>query len=145
MRIHKSINIAAPANKIWPLLVDPQNILRWCPVETIRYTSQQHSGLYTPFYFEERVIGHLLKMNFVVTEWILNESVAFKMTSGNIVKGYEQRYTIQSIPSGSHFICYEDVKLPYGILGRAAGLLRRFTSKARLETMLGKIQVLAES
>ncbi len=84
-------------------------------------------------------------MEFVVTEWVTNESVAFKMTSGNIVKGYEQRYTIRHIPSGSHFTCFEDVKLPYGILGKAAGFFRRFTSEGRLETMLGKLKVLAEA
>jgi hypothetical protein len=145
MRIHKSIKIAAPAIKIWPLLVEPQNISRWCPVETIRHTSEQRGGLNTPFYFEERVIGRLLMMNFVVTEWVENKSVAFKMTSGNIVKGYEQRYTIQPIPSGIQFTCFEDVKLPFGILGKVAGLLRRFTSEGRLETMLGKLKVLAEA
>jgi hypothetical protein len=145
MRIHKSIEIAAPAIKIWPFLVEPQNISRWCPVETIRHTGKQLRGLNTPFYFEERVIGRLLMMNFVVTEWVVNKSIAFKMTSGNIVKGYEQRYTIQQTPSGSQFTCFEDVKLPYGIFGKAAGLLRRFTSEARLETMLGKLKVLAEA
>jgi hypothetical protein len=145
MRIHKSIEIIAPANKIWPLLVEPQNILKWCPVETIRYTGDQRSGLKTPFYFEERVIGRLLKMNFVVTEWVLNERVAFKMTSGNIVKGYEQKYTIERIPSGIRFTCFEDVKLPYGILGKVIGLFRRSVSETRLEIMLGKLKLLAEA
>lgn len=145
MKIHKTIKIVAPASKIWPFLVEPRNILKWCPVETVRRTSEQHSGLNTPFYFEERAIGRLFMMNFVVTEWVVNESVAFKMTSGNIVKGYEQRYTIQSIPSGSQFTCFEDVKMPYGVIGRVAGLLRRLVSEARLERMLGKLKVLAEA
>jgi hypothetical protein len=145
MKIHKTIKIAAPAKKIWPLLIEPGNILKWCPVETIRYTGEQHSGLKTPFYFEERAIGRLFMMNFVITEWIVNECVAFKMTSGNIVKGYEQRYTIENIPSGSQFTCFEDVKMPFGILGRAAGLLRRFVSEGRLERMLGKLKLLAEA
>jgi hypothetical protein len=128
MKIQKTIKIAASASKIWPFLVEPQNILKWCPVETIRHTSEQHGGLNTPFYFEERAIGRLFMMHFVVTEWVLNESVAFKMTSGNIVKGYEQRYTIQKTPSGSQFTCFEDVKMPYGIIGRVAGLVRRLCS-----------------
>ena len=83
-------------------------------------------------------------MHFVVTEWIENESVSFKMTSGNIVKGYEQRYTIQPIPSGIHFTCFENVKLPYGILGQVGGLFRKRTSEARLEKMLGRLKVLVE-
>ena len=145
MRIHRSIEITAPAFKIWPLLVEPLNIMKWCPVETIRHTSEQHSGLNTPFYFEEKAIGRLFKMHFVVTEWVADQSVAFQMTSGNIVKGYKQRYLIEKIPSGSRFTCFEDVKMPYGLIGRVAGLLRRFTSLGRLETMLGKIKVLAEA
>jgi uncharacterized protein YndB with AHSA1/START domain len=145
LKIQKSIKIAAPASKIWPFLVEPRNILKWCPVEIIRHTGDQHRGKNTPFYFEEKAIGRLFMMNFVVTEWVENESVAFQMTSGNIVKGYEQRYTIQSIPSGSQFTCFEDVKLPYGVLGRVAGLLRRFVSEGRLERMLDKLKVLAES
>jgi len=119
--------------------------MKWCPVETIRHTGDQLSGRNTPFYFEERAIGRLFMMNFVVTEWVENESVAFEMTSGNIVKGYEQRYTIQSTPTGSQFTCFEDVKMPYGALGRVAGLLRRFVSENRLERMLGKLKVLAET
>jgi uncharacterized protein YndB with AHSA1/START domain len=145
MKIHKTVKIAAPASKIWPFLVEPRNILKWCPVETIRHTSEQRSGLKTPFYFEEKAIGRLFRMNFEITEWVENECVAFEMTSGNIVKGYEQRYTIQSIPSGSQFTCFEDVKMPYGVLGRAAGLLRRFVSEGRLDRMLGKLKVLAEA
>jgi hypothetical protein len=145
MRIHKSIEIAAPASKIWPLLVEPHNISKWCPVETIRHTGVQRGGLKTPFYFEERVIGRLLMMNFVITEWVVNESLAFEMTSGNIVKGYEQRYTIERIPSGNRFTCFEDVKLPYGIIGKIAGLLRRLVSEDRLDKMLNKLKVLAEA
>ena len=145
MKIQKTIKIAAPASKIWPFLVEPRNILKWCPVETIRCTGEPHSGLKAPFYFEERAIGRLFMMNFVVTEWVINERIAFKMTSGNIVRGYEQRYTIQNFPSGSQFTCFEDVTMPYGVIGRAAGLLRRFVSEGRLEKMLGKLKVLAEA
>ncbi len=145
MKIQKTIKIAAPASKIWPFLVQPGNIMKWCPIETIRHTGDQRGGLNASFYFEERAIGRLFMMNFVVTEWVENKSVAFAMTSGNIVKGYEQRYTIEGIPSGSQFTCLEDVKMPYGVIGRAAGLLRRFVSEGRLERMLGKLKILAEA
>jgi hypothetical protein len=145
MKIRKSIKIAASANKIWAFLVEPWNILKWCPVETVCCTSDQKGGMGTPFYFEEKAVGRLLMMNFVITEWVINESVAFKMTSGNIVKGYEQRYTIQSISSGSLFTCVEDVKMPYGVFGRVAGFFRRFVSERRLKRMLGKLKALAET
>jgi hypothetical protein len=145
MKIQKTIQIAASARTIWPFLTEPLNILKWCPVETIRQTSKHQNGLKTTFYFEERAIGRLFMLNFVITEWVENESLAFKMTSGNIVKGYTQRYTIKGIPTGSQFTCYEDVKMPFGVIGRAAGLLRRYVSEGRLERMLGKLKILAEA
>ncbi|MDO8567894.1 MAG: SRPBCC family protein [Dehalococcoidales bacterium] len=145
MRIHRSIEIAALAERIWPLLVEPEQILKWClSIKEIRHTSGQHGGLSTSFYFEEKAVGQLMKLNFVVTEWVVNKKVAFRMTSGNLVKGYQQRYVIEAIPSGSRVTCFEEVKLPYGILGKAAGLFRRFVSGAHLEAMLANLKALAE-
>ncbi len=146
MKIHRSIAIAAVAEKIWPFLVEPEKILKWCiTIEKLRHTSEQRGGLRTPFYFEERAAGRLMKLNFVFTEWVANQSVAFRMTSGNLVRGFEQRYTIEAIPLGSRFTCTEDIKLPYGILGKVAGLFRRSVSEAHLEHMLVKLKSLAEA
>jgi hypothetical protein len=67
------------------------------------------------------------------------------MTSGDFVKGYEQRYTIERTRTGNRFTCFEDVRMPYGILGRIGGLFRRRISEGRLEKMLIKLKKLAES
>ena len=85
-----------------------------------------------------------MKLHFVVTEWVLNQSVAFKMTSGNVVKSYEQRYTIETIPSGSRCTCFEEVTLPYGILGKLAVLFRKFTSNRLLDNMLLNLKYAVE-
>ena len=145
MKIKSSIEIKATASKIWSLLVDPEHIQKWCPVETVRYSGEQHTGLKTLFYFEELAIGRLLKFNFVVTEWVLNESVAFKLTSGDFVKGYEQRYLIEQTNQGHRFTCFEDVKMPYGVLGKIGGVFRRRISEGRLDRMLAKMKGLAEA
>ena len=48
MKIKKSIEINAGAEIIWPFLVEPTNIMKWCgPVKRILYTSEQHTGLKT--------------------------------------------------------------------------------------------------
>lgn len=146
MKIYRSIEITALGEKIWPFLVEPEEILKWChTLEKFRRTSAQRSGLETSFYFEEKAAGLLLKLNFIVTEWVLNERVAFKMTSGNFLKGYEQRYTIEATSSGSLFTCFENVRLPFGIFGKIVGRLRRSTSEAHLEHMLTKLKSLAEA
>ena len=146
MKIQKSIEIAAVAEKIWPFLVEPANIMKWCStVKRILHTSKQHSGLRTTFYFEERAVGRLMKLHFVVTEWIVNRGVAYKMTSGNLVRGYEQRYTLEPTPTGIRFTCFENVTLPFGILGKFVELFRRPISEAHIERMLVKLKSLGEA
>ena len=146
MKLQRSIEIAAAVEKIWPLLVEPEGIKQWCgPVQRIFYTSEQHGGLGTPFYFEEKAMGTLMKLHFMVIEWIVNRSVAFKMTSGNLVKGYEQRYTLEQVPNGNKVTVFESVILPYGILGRAFEVFRRAVSENHLEKMLVNLKSLAEA
>jgi len=145
MKLRRSIVIKATEEKIWPFLVDPEKIIKWCtPINIIRHTGQQRNGLGASFYFEEKAVGRMMKLHFVVTEWVLNRSVAFKMTSGNVVKSYKQRYTIETVPSGSRCTCFEEVTLPYGILGKFAGLFRRFTSNRLLDSMLLNIKYAVE-
>jgi len=86
-----------------------------------------------------------MQLHFVVTEWISNRSVAFEMTSGNVVKGYNQRYTIEDTPSGSLLTCSEEVTLPFGFLGKCAGLFRRFTSNRLLDGMLLNLKYVVEN
>jgi len=146
MKLQRSIEITEAAEKIWPLLVEPEGIKKWCgPVQRIFYTGEQHGGIGTPFYFEERAVGRLMRLHFVVTEWVANRSVAYKMTSGNLVKGYEQRYTLETTPTGIRVTCFENVTLPFGILGKFIELFRRPVSEAHLEGMLANLKSLAEA
>ena len=146
MRIERSIDIAAPPERIWPFLVEPEKILKWCiTLEKFDYTGEQRSGVGTPFYFEEKASGRLMKLNFATTEWVENERLAFSMTSGNLVKGYEQRWAIEPTPSGSRFAFMEEIELPYGILGKVLGLFARRRSEAIVAEMLAKLKDLAEA
>ena len=67
------------------------------------------------------------------------------MTSGNFVKGYEQRWTVEATPSGSRFSFMEEVKLPYGIIGKVIGLFGRRSEAATVGEMLTKLKSLAEA
>jgi hypothetical protein len=145
IKLQRSIIINAPGEKIWPFLVEPQRIIQWCsPVKVIRLTGPQSAGLGTTFYFEEKACGMMMKLNFTVTEWVLHSSVAFKLTAGNLVNSYSQRYTIVATPSGSCCTCFEEVSLPFGILGTIAGRVRKFTSIHLLDTMLLNLKNTAE-
>ena len=86
-----------------------------------------------------------MKLNFIVTEWVVNKSVSFKMTLVELAKGDEQRYTLESIPFGVKVTCFENVTLPFGILGKFAELFRRAVSKGHLERMLAELKTLGEA
>ena len=146
MKIQKSIEIFTSAEKIWPFMAEPLNIMKWCStVKKIFQTGDQSSGLGTGFYFEEKSVGILMKLHFVVTEWNFNPSVAFKMSSGNLVKGYEQRYTVEPTSTGITLTCFENVTLPFGILGKFEELFRRPISEAHIERMLVRLKSLGEA
>ena len=145
MKVQDSIEIAAAPEKIWPFLVEPDLILNWYTLlQRFEYTSQQRSGVGTAFYMEEKG-GVLMKLNFVVTEWAENQALGFRMTSGNFVKAYEQRWTLAPSAAGTTFTCAEDVTMPYGVLGRILGAMVRSSSKAHMREMVVKLKALAEA
>ena len=146
MEVQGSIDIAAQPGKIWPYLVQPSNILKWCVTfQKCEFSGQQQSGAGTPLYVEEKAGGPLMKIHFAATEWVENQKLAFKMTSGNFVKGYQIWWTIDSIPSGSRFSFAEDAKMPWGILGRLIAFLGRSGAEKHVKEMLAKLKSLAEA
>ena len=147
MRVQRSIEIAAPPEKIWPFLIEPDNILKWCiTFKKFEYTSDQHSGVGTPLYIEEKASPMpLMKLHFMVTEWVENERLAFSMTAGTGTKGYDQSWTIEAIPSGSRFTFVENFILPLGIVGKLIGPLAARGSAATVKKMLVILKGLAEA
>jgi len=146
MKVERSIEIAAPPEKVWPFLAEPEKVLEWyIPLQKFEYTSEQHGGVGVPLYFEEKVAGQLMKLNCIVTEWVENEKIAFIMTSGKGMKTYGERWTIESTPSGSRFSFAEQGELPYGIIGKLMEPLAQSMSEATIEKMLAKLKSLTEA
>lgn len=146
MRVQRSIEIAAPPEKIWPFLVEPEKILKWFTLlQKFEYTGEQRSGVGTPFYYEEKSGPQLMKLNYMVTEWVENERLAFIMTSGPLKKD-DQIWSIESTPSGSKFTLTEDVEMSWGIIGKIMGALfaGRMIGK-NLEEILANLKSLAEA
>lgn len=146
MKVQGSIDIAVPPQKVWPFLVEPEKILKWCiTYQKFEYTGEKRRGAGSTFYLEEKAGGPLLKANFAITDWVENQRFACKMTSGNFIKAYEQKMNLETTPSGSRFTFAEDVKLPYGLVGSLIGFLGKSSSQAHLKEMLGKLKSLAEA
>jgi len=146
MRVQRSIEIAAPPEKIWPFVVEPDKILKWFYLlQKFEYTSEQRSGVGTPFYYEEKSAGRLMKLNYRVTEWVENERLAFSMTSGPLKKN-DQVWSIEATPSGSRFTLIEDIEMPWGIIGKImeALFVGGIVGK-HLDEMLANLKSLAEA
>jgi uncharacterized protein YndB with AHSA1/START domain len=145
MIVQKSIEIASPPDKIWSFLIEPEKIMKWCyPIKNFKYTGEQRSGVGTPFYYEEKSV-QLMKLNFKITEWVEKQKLAYKMTSGNFVKGDEIKWAIEATPSGSKFTYFEEVTMPWGFLGKFIGLFAQSGLKAEVNKMLPILKSMAEA
>ena len=146
MKVEKSIDIAAPPEKIWPFLSEPEKILDWyIPLQKFEYTGDQRNKVGAPFYYEEKTTGGTIKLNCEVTELTENERFAFRMTSGNMLKSYEEVWTVKATPSGSQFTFFENGELGMGIIGKIIGPMAQRSSAATIDKMLAKLKSLAEA
>jgi uncharacterized protein YndB with AHSA1/START domain len=146
MEVQRSIEIAAPPEKVWPFLIEPEKILKWFNLlRKFEYTSEQRSGVDTTFYYEEKSGGQLMKLNYVVTEWVENEKLAFRVTSGSLKKD-DQVWSIEAVPSGSRFTMFEDLEMPMGIIGKIIGaLFGKSMIGKNMEKILANLKRLAET
>ena len=143
MEVQESIVIQAPPTRVWELLSDPHNVLRWYePVQAFEYTGDRRSTVGAPFRFEEKVAGRVMKLECVVTEWRDNERFAFEMRSGNMMKSYGETWTVEAVPSGCRFTFAERGEFPAlnAVLGPLAGMMSRTT----VRKMLARLKTLAE-
>ena len=146
MKVERSIEIAVPPEKIWPFLVEPEKIMKWFTLlQKFEYTGEQRSGVGTPFYYEEKSGGRLMKFNYKVTEWVENERLAFIMTAGPAKKD-DQVWSIEATPSGSRFTLMEDFEMPWGIIGKIMdALIVGRTIGKHLEEILANLKSLVEA
>ena len=145
MRVQRSIEIAAPPERIWPYLVEPEKIVAWCTsLQKFEYTGQRR-GVGTSFYWEEKARGSPIKLSFAINEWVENERFAFSNVSTNAVNGYELSWILVTTPRGSRFTFIEELELPFGNIGRILGVLARCREKYDIGKRLGKLKRLVEA
>jgi uncharacterized protein YndB with AHSA1/START domain len=143
--VHRSIGIEATPERVWPLLVEPDNVLRWCTtLRAFRYMDERR-GPGAHVHMEERAVGPMLKIDFEATEWVENRLLAFHMTSGSGVKAYDQRWSLEPAGTGCRFTFDEHVELPLGPLGRLLGAVGKRTSEGHVADMLASLKGLAEA
>ena len=110
MNITNFIDIAAPPEKIWPFIIEPEKILNWFTLlRKFEYTGEQRSGTGTTFYYEEKSGPRLMRFNFEVTEWMEKEKIAFVSTRD----GDPEIYTIDIDGRNLQQLTHNDVNDAY--------------------------------
>ena len=147
MRIERSVEIAAPPEKVWPFLIEPERIMQWFTLlKKFEYTGEQRNGVGTPFYYEEKNGPMLMKLSYEVTEWVENERLAFRMTAGPAsTRRDDQIWAIEATPSGSKFTCTEELEIPWGVIGRMLAALMASIVGKRIQEMLDNLKKVVEA
>ncbi|MFC1965220.1 SRPBCC family protein [Chloroflexota bacterium] len=146
MRREMSVEIAAPSETVWPLLVEPEKLLKWCTIlEEFRYTTEQQGGVGAPCYFKERTGGRVVKCHAVVTEWVENQRLTFKMDSSDFWKDYEETWTLEAMPSG----CKATIRLRFELPDETAEIIENQSGERRpppeSENVMTNLKRLAEA
>jgi uncharacterized protein YndB with AHSA1/START domain len=145
MMLYKRIEIDATPEKIWPFLVNPEKILKWCfTLESFEYTSRKKDGKDATFRYIDKGAVHKVEVNCVITKWIENHLVSFKMTSGTHFKSYEASWLIEPAQEKSTFYFEEKTKMPYGIIGKLAGIFSERRAAAVVDDMLKRLKSAVE-
>jgi uncharacterized protein YndB with AHSA1/START domain len=146
MKVQGSIEIAAPPEKVWPYMVEPEKVLLWSSTyRKYKYAGEQHTGSGTRYSLEEQAGGPLMKITFEAREWEVNKKLALKMVAGSGVKDYEQVYTLEKTPAGCRLNFCEQVTLPMGFLGRLIGQLAESSSVKTIQKIQLKLKELVET
>lgn len=146
MKAQGSIEIAAPPERIWPYLVEPEKVMLWSSTyKKYQYAGEQQKGVGTKYYLEEQAGGPLMKITFEVKEWEVNKKLSLKMISGTGVKDYDQMYSLEKTPQGSRLVFVEMVEMPMGFLGKLIGRLAEPMSVKTITKIQLKLKGLVES
>lgn len=145
MKVEKSIEIAAPPQKIWSVLSERENILRWHPrAQRFDFIGEQRSGVGATFYMEGKSDGGLMRSVCQITEWQENRKFAFHEILG-MTKKFDAVFTIEATETGSRLAMSWDTVLPYSIIGKIMLLFFRKQWAMMTDQMLTNIKRVAEA
>ena len=145
MKLQKSIDIAMTPEKVWPFLVEPGKIMKWFTMlKKFEYTGNKYGGPGTTFYYEEKSGPQLMKLNYVVTEWVEPKRLVFVLTSGPLKKD-DQVWNLEAIPLGTRFTMAEDFAIAGGVAGRILNFLLAGMIGRSIENIQLKLKRLVEA
>jgi uncharacterized protein YndB with AHSA1/START domain len=145
MLIQSSVEIKAPPEKIWPLLVEPNEIMRWfTSIQDFKYTNRRRDGTGTTFYYAEKSGLSTMKFTCKVTQWEKGKRFGFTMISGPMKKN-DQIWYIKATPTGCTFTAMLDMEMPWWIIGKLLEILFvKRTIQKRVKEVLINLRRVAE-
>jgi uncharacterized protein YndB with AHSA1/START domain len=145
MRIERSIEIGTRPERVWAFLTEPEKIRQWSTnFKAFDYTGEQHGIVGARLYAEEQDGDKTLRMSFKITEWVENQRLAFKMTTGMEVDHYEQRWMIEPSSIGTRFT-YMESRSGGGLLGKLLEAFGRRKAENAVTVKLSKLKQLIEA
>jgi len=115
-RIEKSIEIKAPAKKVWQLLFWDR-IPEWMDIlERAEYTSEKRAGVGATAHVIGEAAGVKAEWDVEVTEYVENEKAIWRSTAGNVTA--LGTTTLKPTKAGTEITLVMDYELPYSILGK---------------------------
>lgn len=145
MRLQKSVDIRVKPEKVWPYLVEPSKICKWFTMlRKFEYTGSKQGGPGSTFCYEERSGPRLMKLNYVVTEWVEPKRLVFLLTSGPLKKD-DQVWSLEALEYGTRFTMVENFELAGGVAGRILNSLLAGTVGKRVEKIQLKLKSLVEA
>ena len=144
MYVRMSVDIEAPPEKVWPYLVEPEKCKQWfTALKIFEYTSEEHGGVGSTFYWKEEAAGRIYEINFVTTEWVENEVFGYKQTSGSF-KSYEERWEIEATPTGCRFTFNDRIEFK-GVFGKVISIFAARNAQKTGGVVLANLKRLAEA
>jgi len=120
-RVEKSVEVAAPPKRIWPLIDEPEKLVQWETKTKYEFASQRIDKPGTTFYIVREGAGETEKTTCVVTECVQDEKFAFAYTQNNVRD--ELMYTIESTEMGSRVKVVFSRSFTFRITGKIVGVL----------------------
>jgi uncharacterized membrane protein len=142
-RIEKSVDINAPAEKIWPM-VYWDRVPEWMDqIKKAAYTSEYKDRLGATAHVIGEAGGIRAEWDAETTEWVENEKFGWRTFAGSFT-GFGSM-TLTPIRAGTKATFLMDYDLPYSFLGKLVDRLRVSRDLERgTERALRKLKTLSE-
>jgi len=144
-RIERSIEIRAPLEKVWEMLA-LDRMPEWAfkgQLKSVEYTSEVHTpedkyGVGATAHIIDKRNEHDVE----ITESLANEKMAYRSKPPYYT--YTSTYILKPIEGRTQLTWISDVKMPWGVLGRALGGLTHGAGEKQAEKALENLKSILE-